>query len=387
MSLQFIFWIFVILVILPYLGYPLMLAMLTFVRNSRKDFRDGELDYKAITFIVPVYNEDRVIRQKISNILDMEYPTDKIEILVVLDGCTDNTINIVNGFNSKLIKVFEQNPRKGKIAALNKAVELARSEILVFSDANSLYDKNALKELVIHFEKDDIGCVCGKLKYICSEGTSVESGENIYWKYEEYLKERESILGSLLVANGSIYAMRRSLYSEIDSDIADDFVNPMRVYNAGYKIIYEPKAIAREKVSSNMKDQFKQKVRIIVQGWKATFRIPDLIFWSGYIRTWQFLCHKLLRWLTPFFMIAIFILNLFLIGDNIYEILFVFQLFVYVFAVIGLVLGQKHKITKIFYVPFYFCLINVAAFMAFLRFLIGFKTDVWEKSETARDID
>ncbi|MDD5644865.1 MAG: glycosyltransferase family 2 protein [bacterium] len=345
------------------------------------------MDYKAITFIVPVYNEDRVIRQKISNILDMEYPADKIEILFIFDGCTDNTINIVNGFNSKLIKVFEQNPRKGKIAALNKAVELARNEILVFSDANSLYDKNALKELVIHFKKDDIGCVCGKLKYICSEGTSVESGENIYWKYEEYLKEKESVLGSLLVANGSIYAMRKSLYKKIDNDVADDFVNPMRVYNAGYKIIYEPKAIAREKVSSNMQDQFRQKVRIIAQGWKATFRMPDLIFSSGYLRITQFLCHKLLRWLTPFFMIAIFTSNLFLIGNNIYGVSFVFQLLLYVFAVTSFVLGKKHKIAKIFYIPFYFCLINASAFTAFLRFLTGFKTDVWEKSETARNIN
>ncbi|MBN2190634.1 MAG: glycosyltransferase family 2 protein [Candidatus Aureabacteria bacterium] len=387
MNLQFLFWMFIFLVVFPYLGYPLLLNILTLMPACRKPAGNKGSDCRTITLVVPAYNEENIIKQKVSNILDMEYPRNKMEVLIVLDGCTDNTKSIISGFNSDLIKVFEQNPRKGKIAALNKAVELAQGEILVFSDANSLYDRDALKKIESHFEEKNVGCVCGKLKYMCSDGTSVESGENIYWKYEEYLKERESILGSLLVTNGSIYAMRKSLYSKIAGDIADDFVNPMRVYNAGYKVIYEPGAIAREKVSSNTLDQFNQKIRIIAQGWKATFKIFNVIFSSGFLRITQFLCHKLLRWLTPFFLTIIFVLNLLLIGTNIYTVLLVVQLVLYVFALVGFLSRRRQKPVKIFYIPFYLCLINSAAFMAFFRFLIGFKTDTWEKSETSRNVE
>ncbi|MCK9555692.1 glycosyltransferase family 2 protein [bacterium] len=379
--MQIAFLILLALIIFIYFGYPVVLSVLVFLK--KEIIKTGNIS-PSVTLIIPAYNEQAVIRQKIENSFFLEYPKEKLEIILALDGCTDKSKDIALNYINKGLKIIEREERGGKIAALNKAVSQSKNEILIFSDANSIYEENAIINLVRNFADKKVGCVCGELKYTLKDLTSVEAGENLYWKYEKFLKEKESKLGSLLVTNGSIYAIKRELYSQIDEDLADDFVNPMRVYKQGFKVVYEPDAIAYEKVSSRFKDQFDQKVRIISQGWKATFRLWDIILSSGPLRIFEFLFHKFLRWIIPFFLIAMFISNLFLANIKFYQILLLSQVIFYVFAFIGYFSQKWGSRIKLFYIPFYFCMVNATALLALFRYLKGGETKVWEKAQTSR---
>jgi len=379
---KFIFYFFIIMVASIYFGYPLILSILSFFMKAQKKAGNG---MPSLTLIIPAYNEEEVIRQKIENSLSLDYPKDKFEVLLVSDKSSDRTDSIARGYLDKGLKLICQEERKGKIAALNLAVIKAQGEILVFTDANSMYERDALKKLARNFSDEKIGCVCGELKYELKDDTSIEKGQDLYWRYEKLIKARESFFHALLVTNGSIYAMRSKLYEPVDEDLADDFVNPMRIAKKGYGIIYEAKAFAVEKISSSAAEQFKQKSRIVSQGWKATFRLWNVIFTSGPLRVFEFLFHKFLRWLMFLFMTIIFVSNLFLLSSGVvYQILFVLQSLFYFFALIGLLLQIKGCKIKLFYFPFYFCVINASSLKALFIVLKGEETRVWEKAESTR---
>ncbi len=379
--MKIIFWVSFVLITAVYFGYPLFLIIATFFR--KKAVHKSDLILPA-TLIIPAYNEEKSIREKIENSLSLDYPKDKLEIIVISDSSTDKTEDIVKEYIGRGIKLIIQDPRKGKMAALNKAVPQAKGEIIVFSDANTMYDPHALRMLIRNFSDSNIVCVCGNSMFITKKSSSVELGFSAYMKYERFIWSMESQMRSLLVVDGAIYAIRKGLFSPIDEVLADDFVNPLRMGAMGYGVIYEPEAKAEEKAVSNIQEEFKRKIRVTFQGYTALMYLWPLIFKSGLLRIFQYFLHKLLRWLVPFFLLSMFICSLLLIGIDIYRYLFVGQFLFYVSAFIGYVLQKKGSKEKIFYVPFYFCLINLASVAGLFQAIKGSRGGAWEKAETTR---
>lgn len=375
------FWFSLVMITLSYFGYPLILCLLS---GFKKKLPQREEIEPQVSLLIPAYNEEAVIKEKLENSLSLDYPKEKLEVILILDECTDNTMEIASRYIAQGIKIFEQKPRRGKMAALNLAVPQAKGAILVFTDANSMYEKGALRKLVRNFADEKIGCVCGELKYTSS--SLVGEGEGLYWKYEKFVKEKESQWLSVLVVNGSIYAIRKQLYEPVEETLADDFVVPMRIARKGYGLVYEPEAVTVEKTAQSTKDEFNRKVRIVSQGLKATFAISGTILSSGLWRNFQFMFHKFIRWLAPLFLIIMLIANGFLLKNRVYQLIFFGQMLFYLFSLTGYFLQERKIKIKNFSAPFYFCMVNLAALIGILKFLTGGIKGTWEKAETTRKL-
>ncbi len=383
---EIMFWLLFFFIIYIYIGYPLTIFILSKIYKIEiKDIYKSEEEYPEVSLIIPAYNEEVVIEKKIKNVLSLDYPKEKLEVWVMSDGSTDRTDEIVKNYANKGIKLFRQEPRAGKVNGLNKVVKLAKGEIIVFTDANSMYEKDAIKKLVKYFKDEKIGLVCGRLRYLTERGKIL--GETFYWKLEDFLKRCESNLGELLVVNGSIYAVRKDLYLEIPGYLADDFIIPMNVGYNRKKAIYEPLAITSEFVAQNIMDEFKTKVRIITRGLHGTKFFIFKIMRSSPLRFFEFLFHKFFRWIAPIFLMLFFFLNIYLFPvANIYKLIFTLQIFFYFMALIGY-LWLKYigkNCPKIFLIPFYFVEMNFAAIIGILKFLKGEKFATWDIAQSTR---
>ena len=379
--MQAIFWVSVGLAFSVYFGYPLFL----FIASAFMGRASKKSDFTPfVSILIPAYNEEKSIRAKIENSLSLDYPGDKLEIIVISDGSTDKTEGIVNEYANRGIKLIVRRERKGKMAALNNVVPQARGEIIVFSDANTMYRPDAIRKLTRNFIESNIGCVCGNSVFVTDKSSSVESGFGAYMKYERFIWRKESLLRSLLVVDGAIYAIRKHLFSPINEILADDFVNPLMIGARNYGIVYEPDAIAEEKAVTNIRKEFKRKIRVTSQGYKALMLLWRWILKSRPLRIFQYLLHKILRWLVPFLLITIFVSNCFLLYLTIYKYLFAIQVLFYLTAFAGYILDRMGTKVKIFYIPFYFCLINLASAAGLYQALTGTAKATWEKAETTR---
>ncbi|RJO65796.1 MAG: glycosyltransferase family 2 protein [Candidatus Omnitrophota bacterium] len=377
---KFTFWFLIGLVIFIYFLYPVILFCLAQLIGKRRKKEDN---FPFVSLIIPLHNEERVIRHKIDNCLALNYPQDKLEIIFALDDCQDKTKDILSEYRDLRIRIIDGPGRKGKVATLNMAVPEAKGELIVFSDANSLHHKDTIKTLAGNFFDKKVGCVCGKLCYTDTESTSISKGENLYWKYEYFIKTQESKLGKLLITNGSVQAVRKELYPYPDPEVADDFSIPVMILANGHEVLYEPEAIVYEAATQSLKEEFRQKVRIIAQGFKGIMRLRRYLLRLGPIGLFQLLFHKLFRWCVPLFLVIVFFANLVLIHEKPYFNLFVLQTAFYLLAVTGFVIRRRSKI-KIFYIPFYFCLVNLASLFALLSLAKGRKTHIWEKAHSTR---
>lgn len=378
--MKILFWFSLGLVFFIYFLFPVIIFLIAKLRG-----REAQKDKitPPISLIIPLHNEEKVIREKAENTLSLDYPRDKLEIIFALDDCIDRTKEILSVYEDNRIRILEIKERVGKVAALNKAVTQAKGEILVFSDANSMHQGDTLKKLIRNFSDEMVGCVCGRLSYIDADTTTVSKGEGLYWKYEHFLKSQESKLGRLLITNGSIQAVRKELYPYPDPEVADDFSIPLLIQAKGYKILYEPEAVVYETATQSLKEEFNQKVRIVSQGLKGAIRLRKNLLKLKTLGLFELFFHKLLRWFIPFFLMAAFAFNLTLLQDKFYFYLFILQLIFYFFAFIGFLLQCSNKF-KLFSIPFYFCLVNFAALVAFFRLLSGGETRMWEKAYSTR---
>ncbi|MFH1996491.1 MAG: glycosyltransferase family 2 protein [Candidatus Omnitrophota bacterium] len=380
--LQITFWFLIGLTTFIYFGYPAVIFLLA--RVFGKEPMKGDIT-PFVSVIIPAHNEEKVIRERVANVLSVDYPKDKLEIIFALDGCTDNTASIISEFSDPRIRVIDKKTREGKVKTLNRVVPEAKGEILVFSDANSMHKNDIIRKLIRYFVDEKVGCVCGCLKYKNTESTSVGKGESLYWEYEHFIKKQESRLGKLLVTNGSAQAIRKDLYPFPDPEVADDFSIPLLIQVKGYKLLFEPEAIVRETATQSLLDEMNQKIRIIAQGFKGTFMLwKDLVRLSP-LGMFEFLFHKSLRWLIPFYLILAFIINLFLAGEPLYFGILLAQIAFFIFAFIGFLKRHGSRV-KIFYVPFYFCLVNSASLIALYRFLKGEQTRMWGKAHSTRKL-
>ncbi|QGQ48158.1 glycosyltransferase family 2 protein [Metabacillus sediminilitoris] len=372
--IQAVLWFFIILIFYIYFGYPTLLWILT---KLKKATINSDLTFEPmVTMFIAAYNEEKVIRNKLLNTVGLSYPKDKLQVIVVSDDSSDRTNDIVKEVAAEypFIELNIVYGRKGKTEALNKSVTLAKGDILVFSDANSMYKKDAIQHLVKYYVDESIGGVCGELKLVNPTNSTIGESEGVYWKYERLLKTLESQTGTTVVGNGSIYSIRKSLFKPMNPNVGDDMQNPLIMIGQGKRFIYDRDSVTIEETSPSNVEEFGRKVRIVtrsftgVLSYKRLFnpiKRPELFF--------KYLSHKLLRYLVPYYMIIIFVLNLFLISQPFYMILFALQILFYLLAYVG-----RFMKSFVTYIPYYFCIVNLAALIGTYRALTGKRQAVWK---------
>lgn len=376
MAAEYIFWFLVAVVFYVYAGYPLILYIGT--RLFGRPVHKVDLE-PSVSILIAAYNEHAHIGATIANKLALDYPHDKLQIVVVSDGSSDGTDEIVRGFESRGVVRLRQEPRNGKTSALNLAMRHATGEIVVFADANSLFDRQTLRHLVRNFADPAVGYVTGKLGYLNPDGSMTGDGCSMFMRYENFIRSCETSIGSLVGVNGGVDAVRRSLYQPMDADDLPDFVLPLRVVEQGYRVVYEPAALLTESANSNVRDEYRMRVRVSLRAlWTLTdmSRLMDVRRHGFYAV--QLFSHKALRYLVVFFMAAALAMSAVLwpVGV-IYRVALVLQLAFVLLAWLGYVAERRGRPTRLLSIPYYFALVNAAACHAFIKFLRGQRHRVW----------
>ncbi len=372
-----VFWAALLIVVYTYLLYPVLIWFLTVARKA-PDYAPLA-EWPDLSLIIAAYNEEAVLRAKLENALALDYPDEKLDIIVVSDESSDDTDSIAAEFAERGVCLFRVGKRGGKTLAQNAGVELASGRFLVFSDANSMYAPDALKRLMAPFADERIGCVCGELQYANPDDGGVGKGEGAYWRYEQFLKQRESLLSSTLGANGAIYALRRELFEELGSEIISDFVMPIRVWRQGYRVLYESKAIAVEHSGGSFGDEYGRRRRIITRSLHGLWTQRGVLNpFAHFFFALQMFSHKVLRWLVPVLLLVVLLVNIPLAADSLYRLLLVLQIIFYGLAVLGNILPERLSRLFPFYVPAYFCAINFGALLGLVHFLTGRRDRIWQ---------
>ncbi len=377
--MQTFFWLSFSLVIYIYMGYPILLKLLTV---NKKVIAFKEDYFPTVSILIAAHNEEKYIADTLLNKLDLNYPKEKLEIIVVSDESEDQTDKIVKQIaldSDVRVKLVRQIPRVGKTSGLNLIIPEAQGEIIVFSDANSIYEKDALKKLVRNFIDNDIGYVTGKMEYINADGSLVGDGCTSYMKYENWLREQETLVGSIVGVCGGIDAMRKSLYETLEADQLLDFVQPLKVFEKGYRVIYEPEALLREEALDNSDQEYAMRVRVTLRALWALYEMRQLLNPVKYcVFSLQLISHKLLRYLAFIPIVLCFILNVLLISTGgIYIILFLTQSLFYFFAWQGKQQKEIKYVPAYYFFPYYFSLLNMACVHATWRYLKGEKHVIW----------
>ncbi len=382
--LDFFLWICILIIIYTYIGYGVILLLLVKIRSvlNKKEI-NSNLYQPFVTLIVAAYNEETYIRKKVENSLSLNYPKNKIEFVFVTDGSDDKTPQIIENFPE--IKIMHQPERQGKVKAIERAMHKVNSDIVIFTDANTLLNGDAINNMVRHFSKDIVGVVAGEKRIIdINKDEAAGAGEGLYWKYESMLKKWDDELYSVMGAAGELFAIRTNLYEPIPADtLIEDFYLSFKIIQKGYKIAYEPDAYAIEGPSISIKEELKRKIRIAAGGIQSIVRLKELLNPFKYgIVTFQYFSHRVLRWtLAPLSIPIIFLLNAFLINSHIlYKYLFICQIAFYTSALLGLLLEKRHIRMKILFIPYYFCMMNYAVFIGFWKYIRGSQKVLWEKS-------
>lgn len=377
--MKLIFFSSLFLVVYIYVGYPLLVRLLA-KKKSLVIKKAAELP--KVSILIPAFNEEKIIEATIRNKIALEYPRDKLEVLVVSDGSTDHTDEIVENLAATSdipVKLFRQ-PRKGKTSGLNLIVPESSGDIVVFADANSIYTKDTLKHLIQNFSDPSVGYVTGKMVYTNPDGSLVGDGCSSYMKYENWIRDKETQLGSIVGVDGGIDAMRKSLYEPLMADQLPDFVQPLKIVEKGYRVIYEPEAVLKEKVLNDSCSEYAMRVRVTL---RALWALRDMKSLLNPLRfgvfSFQLLSHKVLRYLAFMPILAVLIANVFLLGEGpFYIATFSLQLLFYSLAWKGMHYQAKGEIPIYLTLPYYFTLLNLACLNATLRFIKGEKQIIWK---------
>jgi cellulose synthase/poly-beta-1,6-N-acetylglucosamine synthase-like glycosyltransferase len=377
MIAETILWGAIAIVAYVYVGYPALIYLLASVRPRPVHKAPGE---PSVTFIIAAYNEEKAIAEKLQNTLAVDYPRDRLEILVASDGSTDRTDEIVETEFAGRARLIAVAGRGGKTLAQNRTVEHARGDILVFSDATTVYRPDTLRALLANYADPEVGCVTGWLVMGIEKGTAIHRGRAAYTDYEQWQRIHESRFASILGACGAIYSLRRSLYTHLPADVTSDFSQAVKVVEQGYRAIIDAEAVAFEAgEGSDIKDELERRTRIATRGLRGQYYVRH--FFNPLRHPWfcfQTLSHRLLRWAVPIFMIIAFVANLFLIDRPLYAILLAGQLVFYLAAAVGYALERRGMRPRVLLLPLYFCVVNLAPLLALRALLRGDKKVVWE---------
>ncbi len=380
--MKLVFFISFFVLFYSYFGYVVLIFILVkikFLFNNKASPSSSLEFFPTLSLIVPAYNEQFILKSKIENCLQLDYPRSKLEIIFIIDGSTDKSSIIIQSF--KEIKLLNEGIRKGKSFAINRAVEHTQAEILVFSDANTILNKEALLEMVKLYSNPKVGGVAGEKKVMNKGFKETEIGEGIYWQYESLLKKLDSDLYSTIGAAGELFSLRKELFEPIaENVILDDFILSLKINLKGYKVSYSKKAYAMELPSQNLKEELKRKIRISAGAFQAMGMLfPIFNIFKYHILTFQYFSHRVLRWtLCPVAIPLLFIANLFLLKSPIFFLCFFLQICFYLSVILGY-WNRKGKKTGVFYSCFYFLFMNYCVIMGFLRFIKNNQSYVWER--------
>lgn len=375
-----IFWLSLVGIFYTYVGYALLITLLA--RWRARPVQKGDIT-PTVTMLVAAYNEEACIGRKIENTLALDYPPDKLELLVVTDGSTDRTPDIVRSYaeQNANVRLLHQPERQGKVGALLRGFPQAQGEIVVFSDANSYFQPDTLRKLVRNLADPQVGGASGA-KCMLGRGDAVaREGEGLYWRYEAYLKACDSAVSSVMGVPGEIWAARRSAYIPPEADtLLDDFVASLRLVEAGWRVVFEPEALAYEEASPSLRAEWQRRARNAAGGWQAFFRLPGMLRHPNKLITLQYLSHRMVRWMvTPTLFVLLFLSNLGLLGQPFYLATFILQVAFYLLAGLGWLLAARGRRVGWLLAPFYICLLNAAALAGGWRFLLGKQSVVWRK--------
>jgi len=369
-----IFWIAVVVAVYVYAGYPLVLMV--WQKLGRRPVR-RRYQEPTVSLIIAMHNEVDNVHRKLQNCFDLDYPADKLQIIVTLDAPTDGTDDVISEYASKGVDIIYSTIRGGKSAAVNRGVAIARGEILVFTDAKQRLEAQALRELTADFADGSVGVVSGELVLLDSKGCESSEGVGAYWRYEKALRAMESDIHSVPGASGCIYAVRRSLFTPLPpATLLDDVVTPMRVVLGGHRVVFDPAARAYDAVSKNAECEYHRKERTLTGNYQLLANMPELLApWRNPILV-QFLSHKVGRLVVPYCLVALFISNLFLVHG------------IYLAALVGQILwyglaaaGKRMKIHGAALLPYTFVLMNWAVVVGLYRYMRGTK-GIWNAPES-----
>ena len=395
MTFTFLFWCLLLILIYTYVGYGLLLWLLVkikkyfFSKNARQINEAYEPD---VCLFVTAFNEHDYIEQKVKNSFALDYPREKVQYLWITDGSDDGSPEMLKQYNE--LEVHHQSERRGKMHAMNRGMHFVKAPIVIFSDSNTLLGKDSIREIVLQFSDPKTGCVAGEKRIIENKvEAAAGAGEGLYWKMESKIKQNDSELNSAVGAVGELFAIRTELFEEVEIDtLLDDFIISLRIAQKGYRIAYAPNAYAEETASLNVGEELKRKIRIAAGGIQTIFRLKELLnpFEHG-ILSWQYFSHKVLRWsLAPVSLFLIFIVNFFMLmekgnwsSDNFYVLFFYLQVICYFVALLGWYFENRKMRVKLFFIPYYFVMINYASVRGIFRFLKGKQSVNWEKSKWA----
>ena len=385
MMLGILFWFSIFLVFYAYFGYPILVWF--FARFKKKvEFVD---DYEpTVTLLIAAYNESAAMQQKLENCLALDYPSEKLQILVTNDGSDDGTGEIVRSFEKRGVELVEGYPRQGKMIALKRGMKAARGEIILMSDATNRYSLNTIRALVAPFVDEKVGIASGSKRVTDGDGV-LGASESAYWKYESWLKKEETRLGCCINVTGEIYAFRKPLFgSPPDSIINDDFYMMMNVIRQGYNVVYAPKARSWERVSQTAADEVERRARINAGRYQAMAMSRKILPFKRPLILWQVISHKFLRPFIPFGMIGAFFSNLLILllapneisgSTPWYLFFFSAQLIFYIFALLGKYFKKNGLLGKVFYIPTFLVNSNWAALLGFWRFAGRGQSTLWQR--------
>ncbi len=355
-----------------YIGYPVLLWILTRIHQKAHPRFDNFT--QKVTLIVSCYNEADVIQEKIDNSLAIDYPAELFEIIFVSDGSTDGTDEIIKQCGDPRINLIRQEGRLGKTSGLNLAVPKAHGDFIVFSDANAMYQNDAIKKLIRNFKSDDIGYVVGAALYTDGDKSAAAESENRYWEYELAIKKMESDLHSVVGGDGAIYAIRKSLYQALDARDINDFVNPLQIIASGYRGLFEPDARCFEETANNFRKEARRKERIVNRSFRGLMKVKAVMnpFRFGLFAL-EVVSHKLLRWLIPIFLLMIAFGSIILSYQQIaaFQWLYVLETLFLWLAIVGYIKQNQTAINPLFFYPYYFLMVNFYSLVGILKALSG----------------
>ena len=390
-TLKILFWICLVICIYTYVGYGVLLYLLVLLKRMVKGKpKQMELPEDSqlpdVAFMVCAYNEQDVVEMKMQNIHELDYPKDKLHVVWVTDGSSDNTNEYLKAYPE--VEVIYSPERRGKTAALNHGLSMVTSDITVMTDANTMVNREAIREIVRCMQDPKVACVAGEKRVMSRhEGEIAAEGEGLYWKYESALKRLDSELYSAMGAAGELNAIRTHLYERMpETALLDDFVMSMRMVEQGYKIAYTSEAYAMEYGSANLEEESKRKRRIAAGGLQSSWWLRSMMNpFKNFMVAFQFVSHRVLRWsITPIALMALIPLNVTLVmmkAGTVYTIIWILQILFYLTAFSGYLLEQHGHKNKLLYVPYYFLFMNINVFrgMHYLKTHQGGGT--WEKAK------
>lgn len=384
---EIVFCLCVLAVAYNYAGYPVVLFLLSILSQAKSDalFLLGKRsrrrppvssDLPSVAILLSAYNEESVIRQKLYNCLEADYPQNRLEFLVGLDNPSDSTAEIVSQIQTSRIRVWHYSQRQGKLAVLCALAQQTSADIVISTDANTMLDPHCVRALVRHFADPRVGAVSGEENRITARGTD-PAGESLYWRYESALKFLENRLNCSLGGNGSVLAVRRPLFKLEKPSIVEDFQIPLDIRFQGYRVVYDPEAIALEEIAPTLSSQFSRRVRLGAGDFQTLFGNLACLNPKNGMPAFCFFSHRVLRWLGPIFLVLAFACSLVLVREPLFAGLLALQCAFYAAAALGFWLKKHAKRAGILSLPLHFCSMNLALFLGLIQYLSGRRSTIW----------